>query len=610
MGALRPSRPSILLALLIALALPAVAPAAAPPPAPKLPALNGLGFGVDEDWDVTRVPLKTQVTLASSLYPASFSNRVARLFACWCEMETPNAAGPPRNFNRIQNAYDALVAAGIHPVISVIGSPWQYSGGVCNQNTSPCFAKPVGHDTEWQAFWSQLALQFPDAIPEVWNEPNLVQFWQQSGGGVSPEDYANLLNLAYDAIKQQRPSMPVLGASIAATGVSGPGGLGDADFLPRFFAAHPRFDGLSIKPFAGPAEPWTYDVRAKVRRVEALRDAAGFGAKKIWVVNMGLSDGGAPNHAMPTEAEQGIGLASAYRSLANDPDVAAILVFRLIDTLNPDPWEAHLGLWKYNTANPQSPIEKSNTDKLTAAVAAGPYPDPTVQISTPSPTVGINQTATFTASGFPSYPNPLGGVTYQWDTDGNGTPEPSTAGTGPSAQRKYTKVGTYKVTVTASDKLELASASTTITVQPGPVKGVDKVAPTIKTLALSSFAFHAARSGGSVAKVSTGTTVRFASDEQGVVTRFSFQRAYPGRVVAKKCKRQTRANIRGHKRCTYYANLKGFFDRYTKKGVNSFRFTGRLRNRALPKARYRMSAQATDTSKNRGKVKRTLFKIV
>jgi hypothetical protein len=599
------TRVSIALAALAVVAMPAAAHAAAAPVA-QLPALGGLAFGVDDDWAQTRVPLATQVKLATSLYPVSDANRVARLFACWCEMETP---GQGHTFTRIQSAYDALVRAGIHPIISVSGSPYQWSAGACNANTAPCFARPVGHDREWSDFWSDLAYNFPDAILEVWNEPNLSRFWKQAGGGVDPEDYARLLNLAYTAIKRARPATQVLAPSLAATGSPDVGGLADDAFLKRFFAADPHFDGLSIKPFAGPAEPWTFNVRAKVKRVEAQRDAAGFGAKKIWIVNTGLSTGGDPQHATPTEAQQGIGLASDYRALAADPDIAAIIVFRLVDTLNSDPWEAHLGLWKYNTADPSAPVEKSNTQKLRDAIAAGPYPAPTVSISTTTPTVGVGQAATFKATGFPSYPGALGNPVFQWDTDGNGQPEPSTAGTKSTAQRKYTKAGTYKVTVTASDTLEEASASLTVTVQSAPVSGIDKTAPKISALRASPFAFHAATAGSSIAAVRTGTTIRFTSSEQAVTTRFTFQRVYPGRLVGKTCHRQTSANRRGHKTCSYYAALAGYVNRYTKQGANHFRFTGRLHGHTLAKARYRITAQATDVSKNRGTATHTFMKV-
>ena len=103
--------------------------------------------------------------------------------------------------------------------------------------------------------------------------------------------------------------------------------------------------------------------------------------------------------------------------------------------------------------------------------------------------------------------------------------------------------------------------------------------------------------------------MRFVADEQGVVTVFTFHRIYPGRIVGRTCRRETRSNRRGKKKCTYYSAIAGSVSRYTKKGVNTFRFTGRVRNRKLSKARYRMSAQATDTSKNVGPVKYTQFKV-
>ena len=566
------------------------------------PAAAAPAPGLEDDWIGNDGP--AQVDLASRFLPSG--NRLGRIFACWCEMEnsTPGA-GPRVSYNRVLVPYRAMIDKGIAPVIDIIGAPQGYAEpGLCPN--AACFAPPTkSHDDEWRDFFTGLARAVPRARAiEVWNEPNLTQFWF---GGPNPERYAELLNIARDAIKAVDPNMTVLAPSLSASGVQGAGGLSDQTFLDRFYAANPRFDALSIKLFAGPVEPWTYNVREKLKRIQRIRNSKG-DDRKIWVTNLGLSTTGDPTvHAKPTASEQGIGLASAYRNLASYADVEAIIIYRLLDidaSRTPDPWEPGLGI--YTDLNSPKP----NTEKLKAALTAAPYGEPTVGISTATPVVGINQSATFTATGFPSYPDPLGKVTYQWDTDGNGTPEPSTAGTAATAQRKYTKVGTYKVSVTASDTLEQTSNSVTITVQTAPVAGVDKIAPKITTLTASPFAFRAARSGPSIAAARTGTTVRFVADEQGVATKFTFHRIYPGRIVGKKCRRETRSNRRGKKRCSYYAAIPGFVNRYTKKGVNTFRFTGRVRNRTLARARYRMTARATDTSKNVGKAKTTLFKVI
>ena len=45
-------------------------------------------------------------------------------------------------------------------------------------------------------------------------------------------------------------------------------------------------------------------------------------------------------------------------------------------------------------------------------------------------------------------------------------------------------------------------------------------------------------------------------------------------------------------------------------GANRFRFSGRLRNRALARASYRLVARATDAAGNRSTVKRAAFRIV
>jgi hypothetical protein len=87
------------------------------------------------------------------------------------------------------------------------------------------------------------------------------------------------------------------------------------------------------------------------------------------------------------------------------------------------------------------------------------------------------------------------------------------------------------------------------------------------------------------------------------------ERALAGRRVAGKCVRPTSRN-RNRPRCTRWVRLRGSFSHSGKKGSNSFRFTGRLRGRALRPGRYRLVAVATDGAGNRSPARRTGFRIV
>jgi hypothetical protein len=145
----------------------------------------------------------------------------------------------------------------------------------------------------------------------------------------------------------------------------------------------------------------------------------------------------------------------------------------------------------------------------------------------------------------------------------------------------------------------------------GPCKAAaDTVAPKVLSLGFLNSSFRAARKGGSIArrKPPVGTRVRYRLSE-AATARFTIQRAAKGRKKGHRCVRPTKKN-RKAKRCTRYVKLKGSFSRISKAGLNSFRFTGRLRGKKLRPGRYRLVMVATDAAKNKSKPKRAKFRIV
>jgi hypothetical protein len=151
---------------------------------------------------------------------------------------------------------------------------------------------------------------------------------------------------------------------------------------------------------------------------------------------------------------------------------------------------------------------------------------------------------------------------------------------------------------------------------PGPAPGPGPVPPDRKAASftgyrLSPTLFRAAARGASVAgrRAPTGSRVSYRLNEAATIT-FRVQRATKGRVVGRKCRRETRRNRRGRKRCTLYVTQRGSFAHKGKTGANAFRFTGRLRGRKLGLGSYRLSARAVDASGNASKTVTKKFKIV
>lgn len=133
----------------------------------------------------------------------------------------------------------------------------------------------------------------------------------------------------------------------------------------------------------------------------------------------------------------------------------------------------------------------------------------------------------------------------------------------------------------------------------------DTFAPFLGQLALSRSRFAAANRGASIA-AKVGTTITYRLSEPGRST-FRVQRRKAGRTVKGKCRKRTRSNRR-RKKCDL--TLKGSFTHSGKAGANSFRFTGRLRRKKLPRGSYVLTATSKDAAGNTSKLRRKRFTIV
>jgi hypothetical protein len=120
---------------------------------------------------------------------------------------------------------------------------------------------PEGRDAEvWAGLFAQLVERFGTRVTgyEVWNEPNLVDFWQQ---GPDPRAYAALLKEVWTAADAVDPDAQIIGGVLSnndlgymhelSTALAELGG----DASNRFF-----YDQLGVHPYAG-ADGVGYDPR-------------------------------------------------------------------------------------------------------------------------------------------------------------------------------------------------------------------------------------------------------------------------------------------------------------------------------------------------------------
>jgi hypothetical protein len=150
-----------------------------------------------------------------------------------------------------------------------------------------------------------------------------------------------------------------------------------------------------------------------------------------------------------------------------------------------------------------------------------------------------------------------------------------------------------------------ASVVTTISVPAGPG---GNTRPGLAALGMKPSRFRPLASGASIARrVQRGTTVSYTLSEPAR-TRFTVQRKLRGHRRGKKCVTPRRAP-RG-RNCTRWKTVKGAFTHLGKAGVNSFRFTGRLRRRALRPGSYRLVAVASDAGGLKSGKRRVRFTII
>jgi CSLREA domain-containing protein len=135
-------------------------------------------------------------------------------------------------------------------------------------------------------------------------------------------------------------------------------------------------------------------------------------------------------------------------------------------------------------------------------------------------------------------------------------------------------------------------------------------------LRLRPAAFRAAGSGGSIRprtkallqRRPVGTTVSYRLDGAARVT-FTIAKKAPGRRVGRRCVRPAAAPA-GARRCVRAQRLKGSFVHQGVAGLNSFRFTGRLRRRALALGPYTLVAKLPRPATGRGALASRGFRIV
>ena len=167
------------------------------------PAHAGPLFGFNEDW------LADGHAITAS---NPFNPTVQRLHLNWALIESTPGRYEWGPFDRM---YDDMVAQGAPPIGLVMGTPCWINGDPSCATRGRLYPVPPTHYGDWEEFVRAAVRRYPRlAAIEVWNEPNLVQFWYPLPVA---ESYVEVLRRAHWATKVERPDLPVLGGSLAST---------------------------------------------------------------------------------------------------------------------------------------------------------------------------------------------------------------------------------------------------------------------------------------------------------------------------------------------------------------------------------------------------------
>jgi len=141
---------------------------------------------------------------------------------------------------------------------------------------------------------------------EIWNEPNISEFWSP---GPDPAAYTADLKAAYTAIKAVAPSAMVITAGLAPAANNG-NTMDTVSFVQDMYAdgAAGYFDALGDHPYTYPNTPdsvilgsaWS-EMDQTSPSLRSLMIAHGDGAKKIWITEYGAPTSGTTNNVSADE---------------------------------------------------------------------------------------------------------------------------------------------------------------------------------------------------------------------------------------------------------------------------------------------------------------------
>lgn len=294
---------------------------------------NNPGFGLSDSWERARIQAvggNAQRWLISwrSVQPDGTQAPFLDL-----PLGTVSDNGPETHTIAVSDhRYLTLLAAGMVPVIGVYGVPrWARAVNAPGSEEVP-------DPQYWDAFIRALALRYPGAVLEGFNEPNLVAPGDP-GRSVPAARMAAMQADMYREVKAVNPGQPVLGPSV--TNAGNPGAWGLSRYANELYAdgMKGKIDGFSLHPYPGSSVRTAADLRNPANRFTTafreVRDAMARAgdAVPLYATELGVTTSGLSG-VTPT-AQRDIILAM-HRSIQAMPDVRGEIYFALRDRAGPE----------------------------------------------------------------------------------------------------------------------------------------------------------------------------------------------------------------------------------------------------------------------------------
>ena len=264
-------------------------------------------------------------------------SKYARFFVLWSDVEANRGAWDNLLVSAYQDQFARLNAAGVKPVVVVMGAP-SWANGSGDRFVPPHNAADFGAFTG--AFAAKLRGKV--AAYEVWNEPDAPAFWHGSAPDVAK--YAAMLKASHAAIKAADPAAMVVAGPTTGNNYGWIDGLYNNGAKGSFDAVAVHTDTACLD--RGP--DFFYREAGKIgqysflgyKTVHDVMAAHGDGDTPIWMTELGWSSTtktctrGAWAGQKPAgvgEGNQATYLKQAYHCLAFDPYVQVAMWFSLQD---------------------------------------------------------------------------------------------------------------------------------------------------------------------------------------------------------------------------------------------------------------------------------------